>query len=271
MIKGYPSLSAKDASKIGSLIEKYDLNGRALSPASFDDKVFLDRIKRKQPSIDFNQSALESLLVEFETTRQAIHNDKTRSADYRKNETEEEFAKTAVLMSRELPTQAIQDLDFWRYLAIFKLRDYIFSNQGDFKSGRYGGYGAVAIQRWTLIRGLVWGLHTVEGEDFSGISKAREAKEAAGLGTGVRDMYISQIIRRKYMKTRGAGRAYLEAALAVPALFDKGNLFRPTQVLGASIGRTSENVYLPALSEQEMTTLFLELKENVSSQPEVVE
>jgi len=271
MIKGYPSLSAKDALKVGSLVEQYGLHGQPQSPAGFDDKVFLDRIKRKQPSIDFNQSTLESLLVEFETTRRHIYEDKTRSLAYRRNETEEEFAKTAVLMSRELPIEAIQDLDFWRYLAIFKLRGYIFSIEGDFKSGRYGGHGTSGINRWPLIRGLVWGLHTVEGDDFSGISKARLAKEAAGLGTGVRDMYISQIIRRKYMKTEGSGRAYLKAVLAAPALFDQGPSSRPTQALGSSIGRISQNVYLPALSEQEMTTLFLELKENVSSQPQVVE
>ena len=73
------------------------------------------------------------------------------------------------------------------------------------------------------------------------------------------------------MKTEGSGRAYLKAVLAAPALFDQGPSSRPTQALGSSIGRISQNVYLPALSEQEMTTLFLELKENVSSQPQVVE
>jgi hypothetical protein len=271
MIRGYPALSAKDALKIGSLIEQHRLNSHQKSPAGFDDKVFLDRIKHKQPSVDFDQSALESLLLEFEANRLAIYEDKTRSLEYRKNETEEEFAKTAVLMTRNLPVQAIQDLDFWRYLAIFELRDYIFAIEGDFEPGRYGGHGVSAISRWPLIRGLVWGLHTVEEDDFSGISSARLAKEAAGFGTGVRDMYISQIIRRKYMKVEGSGRAYLDAVLAAPALFDQGNSSRPTQVLGASIGRVSENLYLPALNEQEMKSVFLELKKDISPQPQAVE
>jgi hypothetical protein len=170
-------------------------------------------------------------------------------------------------MLRELPTEALQDPDFWRYLSIFKLRDYICFAEGDFNPGRFGGKGNRDIKRWTLVRGFVWGLHATSENDSTGIYRARVIKEGLGLGTGVRDFYISHVVRPNWSKAPGGGKAFIDAAMSDPPLFDRGKEFRPSQTLGARVGRVSANIYLPALSEDEIREVILEQRVGIPHEP----
>lgn len=189
----------------------------------------------------------------------------------KKNEEEEEFAQLAVRMARSFPVEALQDPDFWRYLSVFHFRDYIMSIEGDFEPRRFGGLGNREMVRWTLIRGLVWGLHTAEGEDLSGVYKARLARAAAGKGSGVRDMYISVVVRMNWARFPGAGRAYVDAMIADPGLFDVGKHFRPSHQLNVRIRRVSNNIYFPSLDKHDLETLMLQERAGIPSEPALSE
>lgn len=265
MTDGYPALSLGNCKLVAQAIEQHIAAGNKFE--SFDDSGLHEQVVRlKKPQIVFPMETLEKIILEFQSERKAIQISKGNAA-WKRNAQEEEFAAHAVRLVRELPSEAVQDLDFWRYLSVFHLRDYIESIEGDFNPNRYGGEGNRQIIRWTLIRGLVWGLHTAKDDDFSYIYKVREAKEELGKGSEVRDLYISHVVRPAWTKTPNSGRALIDAALNEPALFDVGKNFRPWQTLQARIGRLSANVYLPSLSEEEMLGVFLLLREGIPHEP----
>jgi hypothetical protein len=266
---GYPGLDSKNAKAVGEAIQAH-IDANSGSVASFDDSTFRSLIRLKKPQLVFDQQLLDSELALFQDTRASIKaNSPGTSLADKRNLAEEAFAVTAVGLARTLPIEAIHDLDFWRYLSVFKLRDYVIATEGDFDPSRYGGDGDVGIIRWTLIRGLVWGLKTVSESDFSYIYKARLIAEEQDPVPKIRDFYISQIIRRATMKIPGAGRAYLDAAMQEPPLFDRGKGFRPTQHLGANILRVGANIYLPSLDEDQLFDLFMEQREGILSTPVV--
>lgn len=266
MTNGYPTLSLSNCKIVDQAFQKHLESGNTFE--SFDDRNIREQaIRIKRPQLAFPWDSFERILAEFHSERIGIAKAPGVSAKSKRNAAEEEYARHAVELARVLPSEALQDLDFWRYLAVFHLRDYIYSVEGDFLPHRYGGDGNRNIVRWTLIRGLVWGLHTVKDDDFSYIYKVREAKEEQGKGSEVRDLYISHVIRPAWTKTPAAGRALIDAALSDPPIFDVGNNFRPWQELQARIARHSANVYLPALSEEELFEAFFALRDGIPHEP----
>lgn len=267
MSNSYPVLSIKDSVTIGEAVEAH--NARTGNYAGFDEKTYEGLRKTRLCRDEFDADALASLAREFQATRAAIQR-AGGSASSKRNEQEEEFAQLAVRLIKLLPLEAAQDPDFWRYLSVFVFRDYICATEGDFTPQRYGGNGNKSLVRWTLIRGLVWGLHCADGEDVSGVYKARLVREAAGKGSEVRDLYISHVVRPNWAKTRGAGLAFIDAAMSEPPLFDIGKEFRPWQQLNARVGRIAKNIYLPSLSQDELEALVLKEREGIPSEPRVV-
>jgi hypothetical protein len=89
---------------------------------------------------------------------------------------------------------------------------------------------------------------------------------AVGKGSVVRDLYISHVVRPNWAKTKSAGLAFSNAAMAEPPLFDIGNEFRPWQQLNARVGRIAKNVFLPSLSREELESLMLQEREGIPSE-----
>lgn len=249
MSSSYPVISTKDAMVVGSAIEAHREQNKTCG--GFDDASYLQLVKVRLCKEYFDETALQAFVTEFQATRASVAGS-PGSLSSKKNEQEEEFAALAVRMSTDLPTEALQDPDFWRYLSVFKFRDYICAIEGDFSPGRYGGLGNKNLIRWTLVRGLVWGLHCKFGEDLTGIYKARVVKEGLGLGSEVRDFYISHLVRPEWAKSPDAGPAFIDAAMTDPPLFDRGKEFRPSQYLGSRVSRVSRNIYFPSLSKDEV-------------------
>ncbi len=270
MSNGYPTLSIASCKVVAQVVDKHLSEGNNLS--SLDDSGLYDLVRLKKTQIAFPDEFLKKWLADFHAQRTAIAQESKRSASWKKNALEEEFAGFSVSLIEHLPGEAVQDLDFWRYLAVFHLRDYINSVEGDFEVGRYGGDGNKNIIRWTLIRGLVWGLRTVKDGDYSYVSKAREIKEGLGRGSEVRDLYISHVIRPAWAKSPGAGRAFIDAVIDEPALFDVGKDFRPWQEFQARVARLSANVYFASLTENQLLDAFLPLRQGIpSKQAKLVE
>lgn len=259
----YPVLSAKDALTIGQAVESHA--GRA-----FDDQPYKNLIKSRPCKEAFDERLLREIARDFQLQRTAIMG-AGGNLSAKKNEQEEEFAQLAVRIARVFPVEALQDPDFWRYLSVFHFRDYIMAIEGDFEPQRFGGLGNRGMVRWTLIRGLVWGLHSSEGEDLSGVYKARLAREAAGKGSGVRDLYISIVVRMNWARFPGAGKAYIDAVIAEPGLFDVGKKFRPSHQLNVRIRRVSNNIYFPGLDKHELETLMLQERVGIPSEPALSE
>lgn len=267
MTNSYPTLSARAALEIGEAIENWRVKmTESKTSGIFDDSPFVHHIKQRPCKSEFRESALKSILLDFSAVRSEIKGT-AKSLAARQNEDEEEFAKLAPRLTRELPAEALQDPDFWRYLSLIRLRDYILSIEANFRPGRYGGKGNRNLVRWTLVRGFVWGLHATSQDDSTGIFKARVMKEGLGLGTGVRDFYISHVIRPNWAKTPGAGKAFIDAAMSEPPLFDRGDEFRPSQTLGSRVARVSANIYLPSLSEEEIRGVILEQRAGIPHEP----
>jgi len=264
MSNSYPVLSAKDSLTIGEAVESHQ--NRTGNYAGFDEKAFESLFKTRLCRDPFDTDALASLAREFQATRSAIQK-AGGSASSKKNEQEEEFAQLAVRLIKLFPLEASQDPDFWRYLSVFVFRDYICATEGDFTPQRYGGNGNKGLVRWTLIRGLVWGLHCANGDDVSGVYKARLVREAAGKGSEVRDLYISHVVRPNWAKTQSAGLAFVDAAMSEPPLFDVGDKFRPWQQLNARVARIAKNVYLPSLSQDELEALMVKEREGIPTEP----
>ena len=264
MSNTYPVLDIRSSLVVGDAIELWrQENGNC---AGFDDSSFRSLIKTRPSRRAFDEEALAQILLKFKQARAAIAEGPGTKAQKR-NEQDEEFSATAIEIADQMPIEAIQDLDFWRYLSVFKLRDYISSTEGDFMPNRYGGNGNRNIIRWTLIRGLVWGLHCNSEGDSSYIYKARVIKEGLGLGSEVRDFYISHVVRPEWTKAPSAGPAFVDASMSEPPLFDRGKEFRPSQYFGARVARLSSNLYFPSLTQDELTAVMLEEREGIPHKP----
>jgi len=264
MTNTYPVIATKDSLAVGKALESHRVRTGGFS--GFDDQPFRDLVKTRPCREDFDDNLLAAMTREFQVTRKSIMDAGGNISDKR-NEQEEEFAQLAVRIARSFPVEALQDPDFWRYLSIFQFRDYISAIEGDFEPNRFGGLGNRELVRWTLIRGLVWGLHSALGDDLTGIYKARLAREAAGKGSSVRDLYISIVVRMNWARFPGAGRAYIDAAVAEPGLFDIGNEFRPSHQLNVRIRRVSNNIYFPSLGKDELESLMLKERVGIPTEP----
>jgi hypothetical protein len=181
---------------------------------------------------------------------------------------EEAMAEFLFELTSDIPSIALQDPDFWRWLGVLPLRRYINELEGDFKPSRVGGEGNRNNIRWTLVRTYQWGYKCAgEGNDrFSGIRAYRLAKEeAAGSDGWTREFYISQIVRRRWGSGPRDYRKFIEVTVAAPALLDYSNEVRPTQSLGSAVSRVTENLYLPALDDDELAGLITQEKGKIAS------
>lgn len=264
MNNSYPIISTKDSLVVGSAIEAH--REQTKTCGGFDDSSFIQLVKVRACKESFDETALQSLVADFQATRASIAGS-PGSLSFKKNAQEEEFAALAVHMTNAFPSEALQDPDFWRYLSLFKFRDYICAIEGDFSPSRYGGLGNKNLIRWTLIRGLVWGLHCKFGDDLTGIYEARLVKESLGLGSEVRDFYISHLVRPEWAKSPDAGRAFIDAAMADPPLLDRGKEFRPSQYLGSRVSRISRNIYFPSLSKDEVQEVIASERVGIPDTP----
>ena len=184
---------------------------------------------------------------------------------------EEDFAEHFMAQMELIESSALQDPDFWRYLSLFPYRRYIHELEGDLNPSRYGGDGTSFVVRWTLVRGMLWGLRTYEpdkdGEDRFWATRAyKSARETlfpkAKSENTVPDFYISQIIRRHWSYHKPAYLAFISGVVESPAAVDEVGRNK-TQYLGSRISRLSANIYLPSLTGEEIKTLVIEEKKNL--------
>lgn len=179
-----------------------------------------------------------------------------------KAELEEYFAAHIVEQLAAVPDKALQDPDFWRYLTLFPYRQYMVMREGkNLSKGVYGGNGNTDMVRWTLIRGYRLGARTIVDGDTSILELYRRRRvEMLSSDNWVTDYLINNPIRRRFASWPSAARAFIKATVSGEPIFDLSNEDRPTNVYGGLVGRIAQNVYLPALTEDELEELFYNVK-----------
>lgn len=271
----YPTLKTSKAKVIGDQINRALEINPADQAALEAGYLGLEMEIENRKGADWNEEAFNANLTTFLRNMREDRKNGVLS----KLRMEEDFAEHIVQQLQHIGDVALQDPDFWRFLALFPYRRYVFQREGDFTPQRYGGAGNKNFVRWTLVRGLLWGLRTVDeskdgDERFWATRGYKDARQEAGYKRPedtVPDFYISQVIRRRWSFHKDAYLAYISAVIEPPVAIDqKGR--ENTQFLGSRLGRISENVYLPSLGMTEIKDLVNSEKSNLPKQdPNLVE
>ena len=271
----YPILKTNKAKSIGDQINRaLELNPADQAPLERNYQGLEKEVETRKGA-DLNEEAFHSNLQTFLRNMREDRKNGVLS----KLRMEEDFAEHFVEQLPNIGNTALQDPDFWRYLALFPYRSYVYQREGDFSAQRYGGAGDKNFVRWTLVRGMLWGLRTLDetktGEERFWATRAyKNAREDAGYKRPedtVPDFYISQIIRRKWSFHKDAYLAYIGSVIEPPVAIDQQGR-ENTQFLGSRLGRISENVYLPALDVQNIKDLVAAEKANLPKpDPNLVE
>lgn len=258
----YPILRTSRAKEIGEEINHaLDTNPESFEVLDPKFRGFQSAVEYRQGG-EFDQTRFETQVRNFEKN---LREDRLNNGHSRVR-LEEDFAQHIVEQLGLISDAALQDPDFWRYLSLFQYRRYIFQLEGDLSIRRYGGLGNRDMVRWTLIRGLLWGLRTFQpdiiGDGQFDLARAyRQARLENGLTEGwVPEFYISQIVRRYWNYSNETYLAFIETVIESPALLDLSNEVRPTQKLGASVSRLSANIFLPSLSREEISNVIRDEK-----------
>lgn len=261
----YPILKTSVARSIGEQINfALESNPRSSEPLNAGYMNFEKEIEHRHGG-DWNEAQFRSNINLFERNQR----EDRLNGDLTRVRLEQDFAQHFVAQMELVDDAALQDPDFWRFLALFPYRRYVHALRGHFKSSAYGGDGNRSLIRWALIEGAVWGMRTFDpekagDEQFWATRAYSVAKADAGITTGSdADFYISQIVRRDWSYNKNSYLAYLEAVTEAPALFDESNEKRRAQDLGALVGRVASNLYFPALSRGEIKAIVLEEKAKV--------
>jgi hypothetical protein len=165
-----------------------------------------------------------------------------------KFELEELYAELLHGALLHLPSVALQDPAFWRYLALFPFRGYLKQREPDLKEIRYGGGSGGSKAKWLLPRTFIWGRKTRDhaSGDYSRTHILRELRNEAGLSSGtIIDFYHSHIVRTAWSANTVVAQAFIDSVNSDPLLFDKEQTAnRPSNRMARSVARLSSNVLL---------------------------
>jgi hypothetical protein len=265
----YPILKTNKALNVGAQISRaLALNPNEANALSADFQNLMTEVEYRKGGDWDEQKFLHNVAI-FERNM----SEDRRNGTLSRVRMEEDFAQHFQGQMNLVSDAALQDPDFWRFLALFPYRRYVFNLEGDLAPSRFGGNGNRSLNRWTLIRGYLWGSRTadIENEEdpFFAANNYRETRKQAGLGEGwLADFYINQIVRRYWSYNKDTYLAFIEATTESPALLDLSNETRPTQKFGARVARIGANLYFPALSREEIKEAMLEEKQKVSTVPQ---
>lgn len=248
---GYPVCSVTDARKLG---DKYKaiIDSTPVPPHSLAEIPNSDGFWRRRTigNVEFNWELLEDIVSRFDAERIGLKVD----------ERQEVFVSTAWEIIEKFPTVVVQDLDFWRYLALFPFRNFVYSINKRMDPVDYGGFDS-SIDRWELIEGARWAFRLADGPNDEYISKIAEASEAAGRSRKVRDSYISNVVRPNWARPKSAARAFIDAALEPPVLLDEGKGGdRRMNQFQQKVAQLQNNVLFVYLTQDEAKETFSALR-----------
>jgi len=153
-----------------------------------------------------------------------------------------------------LPTEALHDPRFWRYLALFPFRWAMFIREPEFKDDDFGGTNSKR-NYWLLVRAYQWGRKCAAEGQPTAAHDVRLARRQKGLSDGyVIDAHHSHVVRPRWCDTATVARAFIQSITQPKELFDTGNTddTRPVAALAKRIAQVNNNICLNALSPEEV-------------------
>jgi len=239
----YPTLAISASDSVASRLKK--AMGDGITQDIYCDRGFenleAEFVRQKQ------SDGAEVSVDELYTVAEEIYLDASYgvSSIY---ELEQNHAELVHRALSQLPSQALQDPGFWRYLALFPFRRYLTVRESDLTPIRYGGGSGGSKAYWLLPRTFIWGRKCFDSssQSYDFVHEMFEQRRINGLSSGtVIDFYHSHIVRTAWSADSRISLDFLAGVFTEPILFDKDNkASRPTNVLSSSIARLSNNVLL---------------------------
>jgi len=171
---------------------------------------------------------------------------------------EELLAPRLYALLDSLPTEALHDPRFWRYLALFPFRWAMFMREPEFKDDDFGGTNSKR-NYWLLVRAYQWGRKCAAAGLPTAAHDVRSARRKNGLSEGyVIDAHHSHIVRPRWCDTSTVARAFIKSITEPNELFDTGSTedSRPVAALAKRIAQVNNNICLNALSSDEVKNVI---------------
>lgn len=196
-----------------------------LSGASVDDQWAQFIVLADGP--DFNHVSIEQAAREHELEWSA-----EEAALRARGETADQFLLEAFMASRihalirEMPVEILQNMGFWRYLALFPYRWYLQLREGgksglDFKPQDYGGRNiskdgkeqSTGPKYQLILRTFLWGKAAHDPTEQDPYRRARLVNETGG---AVADVWHSHIVRVQLGHLGRLPHAFLDSICEAP-------------------------------------------------------
>jgi hypothetical protein len=254
----YPTLKTNDADSVAEIL----LNCRAMTivPPELNSRDFLDLELKHVKLRDGADVSIEKLYEIADSIQRFVKEFKYKD----KYQLEEMYAEFLHESLRDLPRKALQDPDFWRYLALFPFRSYLLFRESSLEWQSYGGKSGTKKTHWLLPRTYLWGRKTwdADTDDYSFAHAVRDSRKSSGLSEGtITDFYHSHIVRLKWSSSTAAARGFIEGFITEPVMHDKDNSAnRPSQWLSSRIGRAGNNICLPFIGTEGVKDFIVEAK-----------
>ena len=180
------------------------------------------------------------------------------SEDVRSEYLEEMMAGELHKVLDGLPSEALHDSNFWRYLALFPFRWFLLEREPELKDVDFGGMGSQKPY-WLMIRTYLWGRKCFSANStnpyenvFATRNLRRKLKQTDGR---VIDFYHSHIIRPRWGDLPTVTGAFIKATATPPEVIDVA-ANGPVRALASSVARIQNNLCLPFLTEDELVKVF---------------
>ena len=250
---GYPIIHMDKALRLGALyqsqIESSPVKLRQLELPKNLDRDYVTH--QTIGDVKFDDELLDKLADDFF--------DRTRKIPY--SEARTEMANTLWEVTQSFPILVVQDLDFWRYLSLVTFRNYVFKFKNRMEPGDFLGTNT-NVNRARLIEALRLGYRLAEKADDPYLTAINDSRSDLGLSSDAQDSYISNIIRVEWAKHESAGRAFLDSALAEPAVHDENQKEkRHMNFFQQRVAALQNNVLFAYLEQDEAKDLFMSIKE----------
>ncbi len=158
-----------------------------------------------------------------------------------------------------LPSVALHDARFWRYLGLFPFRWYLLEREPELQPQDYGGTDS-GRDKWLMVRTYQWGrkCHLAGNSDpYRNVYRTRRLRREHGASEGwIVDFYHSHIVRPRWSDAAAVTDAFITATTIDPPLMDNAtDRNEPVRTFARRISRLSGNVCLPLLDSGDLGSL----------------
>jgi len=189
----------------------------------------------------------------------AKYRDGAREPDSEEVYLEEMMAERIHRLLDPLPSVALHDARFWRFLGLVPFRWYLLLREPELQDQDFGGTDS-GRDKWLMVRTYQWGrkCHLAGNLDpYGNVYRTRRLRREQGASEGwVIDFYHSHIVRPRWSDSSAVTDAFINATTLDPPLIDNAtDRNEPVRSFARRISRLSGNVCLPILDSGDLDSL----------------